>query len=209
MEQHPKNWDAEFAARLNQKPKYDCWLDKHAGILQQSKAVPVVDLGCGLGGDSMYLSERGYKVFACDISEVAVAYVKKHMPDVKTFHFDMLQGLPFDDSSIRVVVADLSLHYFLWDDTQAVFREMRRILTDGGCLLCRVNSTNDKLYGAGQGIMIEENYYAVNGDLKRFFDRPAIYSLFNGWTIDYICECQMDRYQFPKILWEIAAVKPS
>jgi SAM-dependent methyltransferase len=205
MDFHPKNWNDDHKKRIGQNPKYDLWLDKHDELLRQSTDIPVVDLGCGLGNNSLYLIERGYKVLACDISEVAVSYVKKHVPGVSTLTFDMLHGLPFDDSSVNVMIADLSLHYFSWNDTISVVREIRRVLTGGGTLLCRVNSTNDKFYGAGQGIVIEENYYSVNGDLKRFFDREAIDNLFCGWNIIYATECKMDRYRHPKILWEIAA----
>lgn len=206
---HPKDWNDDHKTRTYEMPKYDLWLDKYTDLLEKSANTPVVDLGCGLGNDSRYLSERGYKVIACDISEVAVEHVRKHFPSVNALTFDMLHGLPFEDSSIKVMIADLSIHYFSWSDTLTVIGEIRRVLADGGCLLCRVNSTNDRHYGAGQGILVEENYYCVNGDLKRFFDRKTIDSLFQDWRMTYVCECEMDRYQYTKILWELAVMKVS
>ena len=121
--------------------------------------------------------------------------------------FDMLQGLPFENESIRIIIADLSLHYFAWSDTEMILQDTKRVLMPGGYLLCRMNSTNDTNYGAGQGIKIEDNYFEVNGNCKRFFDKNQIEKLFDKWDIRYVNEYQMDRYKLPKVLWELAARK--
>lgn len=119
----------------------------------------------------------------------------------------MRAGLPFENKSFSVVIADLCLHYFRWEDTVKIVGEISSVLKDDGFLLCRVNSTKDVHYGAGQGDLIENNYYAVHGKTKRFFDSKQIESIFNTWKTQYICECQMLRYEHPKILWEIALQK--
>lgn len=73
-----------------------------------------------------------------------------------------------------------------------------------GVLLCRVNSTNDTNYGAGQGLKIEENFYNIDGKLKRFFNEVQLRELFKGWDIQYINETEIDRYSSKKVLWEIS-----
>lgn len=202
-----KDWNEEYKNRPFQMPKYDFWLDKHNEILEYSKDTPIVDLGCGLGNDSLYLSERGYQVFSCDISEIALDRVKEFIPNTRTIVVDMLKTLPFDDSSVKVMISDLSLHYFRWTDTLSIVHEISRVLTADGYLLCRLNSTKDVNHGAGQGIRIEEDYYAVDGNMKRFFNEEQIKELFCEWKIQYIKECQMDRYRYPKILWEVVLKK--
>lgn len=197
-------WNNEFDKNVSQKPKYDLWLDKYADILEQSKEMPIIDLGCGLGGDSLYLAERGYKVISCDISDVALKRVKANIPVYQTMAVNMLQGLPFDESTAKIIIADLCLHYFYWKDTVRIVDEIKRILIPGGYLLCRVNSTKDTNYGAGQGNIIEENYFATKENRKRFFNGEQIEKLFTGWNFEYISEYQMDRYKYSKILWEIA-----
>jgi SAM-dependent methyltransferase len=199
----------DFLKKQNDKPVYDLWLDKHAGMLEASRDRPILDLGCGLGNDSLCLTERGFQVVSCDISESAVAAVKKHVPDARCMAFDMLEGLPFEDDSFSVVIADLCLHYFSWDDTARTVRDIRRVLINGGVLLCRVNSMNDINYGAGQGEVLEENFYNVNGQTKRFFDHKQLGALFSGWEKLYLREDRLDRFGLPKMLWEIAVRKNS
>ena len=121
--------------------------------------------------------------------------------------FDMLNGLPFDDGSFRVVIADLCLHYFSWDDTVRIVRDIRRVLKSGGVLLCRVNSTKDVHHGAGRGERIEDNYYYVNGDKKRFFDLSQLEALFESWEKLRLREYRLDRFEKPKMLWEAAVRK--
>jgi len=52
------------------------------------------------------------------------------------------------------------------------------------------------------------NYYAVDGQPKRFFDRAAIDALFaEGWNLRDVEERTVMRYTYPKVLWEIVATK--
>jgi SAM-dependent methyltransferase len=200
-------WNSEFSKYEARKPKYDLWLDKYSDILEQSKDTAIIDLECGLGSDSLYLSERGYKVISCDISEVALERVRENVPGAETLVVDMLEGLPFLNSSAKIIIVDLSLHYYFWKDTLRIADEIHRVLISEGHLLCRVNSTKDTYYGAGQGDLVEKNYFSVEGNRKRFFDMEQIEALFDGWEYRYISEYQMDRYKYPKILWEIAVKK--
>lgn len=202
-----KNENEAYKTHAAQAPLYDLWLDKHRSILEKSKDTPILDLGCGSGHDSLYLTERGYQVISCDKSEAAISKVRQAIPAGVAIIVDMLDGLPFEDKSFDIVIADLSLHYFKWEDTVRIVRDISRVLSNDGYLLCRLNSINDVNYGAGQGVPIEDHYYAVNGKTKRFFDLKQIESLFKTWEIGYIRECRMDRYEFPKMLWELAAQK--
>jgi SAM-dependent methyltransferase len=198
-------WNRVFAGLDNNKPVYDDWLDKHAARLEASRNVPVIDLGCGIGCDTLYLSERGFRVLACDLSEEALDRVRQYVPEAVTMQVNLLGPLPFESDSAMTVIADLSLHYFSWSDTEAVLAELQRVLRPDGILLCRLNSVNDAEYGAGQGIEIEPHYYEHEGRRKRFFDEQQIDLLFQKWDTVYKQETVMNRYRLPKRLWEIAA----
>ena len=198
-------WNNEHLKYPAKRPAYDLWLDRYKNTLEKSMETPIVDLGCGCGNNSLYLVERGYKVISCDISEVAVKRVETYVPEAVTMVINMLDGLPLESDSANVVITDLSLHYFSWNDTLMILQDIKRVLKPGGHLFCRVNSTKDVNYGAGQGIEAEENYYEVNGNYKRFFDRKSLEKLFNRWNISYISEYEMCRYKLPKVVWEVAA----
>ncbi|TCL62081.1 methyltransferase family protein [Hydrogenispora ethanolica] len=202
--ERPNDWDRIFADQGAAKPQYDTWLDAYRDYLDESKAIPVIDLGCGSGNDTLYLAERGYPVISCDYSSEALRRLQFFIPKPDTRHFNMLDGLPFADDAAQVLIADLSLHYFSWLETGRVVREIGRVLKRGGYLLCRVNSVRDRNHGAGQGERIEEHFYQVHGTRKRFFDQRDLLRLFDGWEVLALKEYEMHRYQAPKLLWEIA-----
>lgn len=199
------HWNEIFKSYERIEPKYDLWLDKYEDILIKSKDIPIIDLGCGSGNDSLYLSERGYEVISCDFSEEALKRLSYFIDNPVIRLFDLRDGLPFENNSARVVISDLSLHYFYWEETEKILKEIDRVLTDDGILLCRVNSIKDINYGAGKGIELEKNYYDIEGNLKRFFDKEQIEKLFLKWKIHYISEYEMARYGREKIVWEVAA----
>lgn len=71
----------------------DKWNEKHSErLIQKKETAPnprleslsdylsmgtALDLACGLGGNSMFLAQRGYQVQAIDISDVAIDYVRE------------------------------------------------------------------------------------------------------------------------------------
>ena len=66
MDGNKDYWNNIYESKKDKKPIYDLWIDKYKDILDKSKEQPIIDLGCGVGGDSFYLMESGYKVIACD-----------------------------------------------------------------------------------------------------------------------------------------------
>jgi len=204
MNEQNKYWNKRYRSEGNEKPAYDLWLDKYEVILSESKAPPIIDLGCGFGNDTLYLNERGYQVISCDYSSEALQRLDFFIDKPSTRLFDMKEGLPFGNQSAKIVIADLSLHYFCWFDTLEIIAEIRRVLEIDGYLLARVNSVNDTNYGANQGIVTEENYYNVAGNLKRFFNITQFEDLFQTWEVKYMFEYEMGRYENTKVLWEVA-----
>lgn len=198
-------WNEIFLNCGENKPVYDDWLIKHNTILEESKSIPVIDLGCGSGCDTLFLYEKGYKVVSCDFCNAALERVKKFVPEYSVKLFNMLDGLPFEVDSAVVLIADLSIHYFSKKDTFYILREIRRVLKPDGYFICRVNSVNDINYGAGKGIVIEKNYFDNKGKKKRFFDQEDINIFFDGWKLEYLKESEMNRYGDTKIVWEIVA----
>jgi len=126
MDGNKQYWNNIYESKKEKKPIYDLWLDKYKYILDKSKEKSIIDLGCGSGVDSLYLMERGYKVIACDYSEEASSIVNKDLPIVEAMKIDISKTLPFEDESIEVIIADLSLHYFNDDTTKIIVKEIKR-----------------------------------------------------------------------------------
>jgi len=169
----------------------------------------ILDLGCGIGCDSIYLSQKGFSITACDFSQVALDKLKISDSKIKTLLIDISKPLPFDKNSFDVIIADLSLHYFDNKTTMFIMKNIKRILTSNGVLIARVNSLLDSNHGAGQGVQIEKNYFVVKGYNKRFFNKEEIDKYFSIIGDFSARETNMLRNGKSKIIWEIVAKKNS
>ena len=151
-----KMWDNR-SKRRSSVPVYDLWLDEYKNILQENKDNEILDLGCGIGADTLYLLERGYNVLSCDFSVEALKSIENNIPNSKTLYLDMMKKFPIADKKYSLIIADLSLHYFNNETTIHIMKEIKIIFKDGGVLLARVASVNDFNFGAGQGEKQDNN----------------------------------------------------
>ena len=129
------------------------------------KSGKLVDLGSGLGQDSLYFSTKGFDVISTDI----VLDTKFSMPsNIQRQVLDIGQPFNLGDSTFDVVYAHLSLHYFDKKTTEKVFSEIYRILKPGGTFAFLANSIDDPEYNTGT--KIEEYYFDTEGTKKRYFN---------------------------------------
>lgn len=207
MKSSKEFWNNIYKSKITKKPTYDSWLDNYKDILMKSKEQQIIDLGCGAGGNTLYLAERGYKVVACDYSEEALKIVNKFLPEVKITQMDISKTLPFEDESIEVIIADLSLHYFNDETTKNIVREIKRVLKSKGHLIGRFNSINDLNYGAGSGKEIEKNFYLTEEGYKRFFCEENIRFYFKEFVIEVCGEKSVLKYGNEKRAFEFVIRK--
>jgi SAM-dependent methyltransferase len=187
----------------------DPWLDRWLPLaLHHAGDKPVLEIGCGHGDDTIVLARAGLNVVAFDLSRTEVAIAKRRVPSASIECRDIRSPFPVAAQSVSLVVASLSLHYFPWAETVTIVQRIHEVLSPGGLLLCRLNSTEDRHFGAAGHPEIEPNFYLVNGEQKRFFDAASIASLFvNGWTRLSQEHFTTRKYVMSKALWEIVLAK--
>ena len=203
-----EKWD-EIFSRLGDEPGgEDAWLERWRRFLEADREAPILDLGCGAGYDARSLTRWNFRVVAADFSEKALESTRRLAPNAETENVDLTRGLPFAASSFGAIIASLSLHYFSWQKTEEILEDVRRCLVPDGYLLARLNSTNDAHYTAAQKVKLGPNYYLVEGNPKRLFDRQSVDALFaRGWHPVSITERATNPYGSEKTLWEIVARK--
>ena len=183
----------------------DPWLDRWTPLItERSGRALVLEVGCGHGDDTVALTRAGLPVIAFDLSRASVAAARLRAPSARIECRDIRDPFPEAASGLGVVVASLSLHYFPWTETQSIVERIRQVLRPGGVLLCRLNSTQDSNFGAGAGTLIEDNYYLVDGQPKRFFDEESVSRLFQaGWQRISLEHMTTRKYLRRKALWEV------
>lgn len=203
-------WNGWSCARRG-IPIYDAWLDDYKDDLDKHSGSIILDLGCGIGADTAYLIERGYKVLSADYSREALSSIHEHIPGSEVMCVDMNQPLPFSNNSFSVVVADISLHYFDLATTISIMEEIKRILKPRGILLARVSSMNDVYYGAGSGMEIEERFYDHGSYAQRYFNEEDIkrfFGLIGKYTFKETAMTRKEAYySHPKMLYQIKVEK--
>lgn len=203
-------WDSRYNSRGGRSVSADCdpWLERWRSILESARQENVLELGCGSGRDSRYLTESGFRLIAGDYSPAALETCRQQAPLADVRVLDIRQPLPFGDNQFPVIVASLCLHYFPCFQTVAIMAEIRRCLAPGGFLLARVNSTGDIHHGAAGHPEVEPGLYRVDGELKRFFDQEAVERLVDAtWKIHSLEELTINRYDSPKVVWEVILEK--
>ncbi len=93
-----KMWD-NWSKKRYSIPIYDLWLDEYKDILDKNKDNEILDLGCGIGADTLYLIERGYNVLSYDFSKEALKSVEDNILNSKTMYLNMLEKFPIDNDT--------------------------------------------------------------------------------------------------------------
>jgi SAM-dependent methyltransferase len=100
----------------------------------------VLDFGCGAGGLVKAAVDQGFDVYGCDLYDVQYsqdwhgrAIAPGLRDDGRLRKIESPYRLPFDDSSIDVVVSDQVFEHVL-NYPQAI-AELRRVTRPGGCFL--------------------------------------------------------------------------
>ena len=111
---------------------YDELLVKHAGDLKPGRAL---DLGCGSGGNAIWLAQSGWQVTAVDFSDVAIEKGKAQAADKQV-------GVEFVVSDVTTYRLDglydliISFYIHLWPDQRAqMLSKVVQALTPGGKFL--------------------------------------------------------------------------
>lgn len=110
-----------------------------------------LDVGCGEGADSIWLSRRGWHVTAVDISRVALQKAEQHAEEVELpgsiawEHHDLLEWAP---PAAAFDLVNAQFMHLPSQDRVPVFARLAAAVAPGGTLLVVGHSSQDILAGA-------------------------------------------------------------
>ncbi len=157
--------------------------------LKERDVRTVLDLGCGSGWLSVYLSRQGFAVTGLDISEQAVRlaelWSQKENLSIRLEVGDIAE-MNFANASFDAIVANSIFEHLTYDLAKAAITRLQAILVPGGYFI----GCFDKV-GGGPGEYFEladgTHVYtdkARQGMMLRYFSDDELKVLFVGWKIE-------------------------
>jgi ubiquinone/menaquinone biosynthesis C-methylase UbiE len=117
-------YDDVYYADANKPLQGTAHLRKLAKIVKISSDEAVLDIACGLGEWLHVCLSNGARVAGVDLSERAIEYCERHMPD-GDFHAVPAEHLPFDDAQFDLLSCLGSLEHFV--EPVVALKEMARV----------------------------------------------------------------------------------
>ncbi len=161
--------------------------------LKANKAETVLDLGCGTGWLSVYLSREGFSLTGVDISNHAIKLAREWADkEDLVIRFDVcdLADLNYPDSSFDAVVGNSIFEHFPLMVTQTMVNRIRRILVPGGTFI----GCFDKVGGGpGQYFELPDKTHVYTdkerkGMLLRYYTNEELKEIFKPWRIETLAE---------------------
>ena len=158
---------------------------KSLKLFQENNINNIVELGAGLGRDSIFFSQNNISVTSLDYSPSGINIINKKIHEKKiknlsTKLFDIRQKLPFEDNSIDGCFSHMLYCMALSNqDLINLNNEICRILKPEGLNIYTVRNMHDGDYK--NGMHIGENMYENDGFIIHFFNKKKVNQLTEGF----------------------------
>ena len=213
LDQQSQYWEDNFSSKPEMFGLEPSIAAKTSIKLFKEKNIKnIVELGSGLGRDTIFFAQNSFKINALDYSPSAVKIIndkatkKKLVNFVSTKVFDVREKLPFNSNSIDGCFSHMLYCMALSTlELENLNKEIHRILKPGGINIYTARHTEDGDYK--NGIHIGENLYENDGFIVHFFSKEKIKKLSSGYNILGIEK--FEEGSFPRKLFIVTLEKKS
>ena len=161
---------------------------KATKFFKENNIKNIVELGAGLGRDTIYFAQNSIKVQALDYSKTAIESItdkaeKLNLAEfIKSKFFDVRKKLPFEDNSIEGCFSHMLYCMALSNsDLENLNNEIYRILKSGGINIYTARHTDDGDYK--NGIHRGEDLYENDGFIVHFFSKEKVNQLSKDFEV--------------------------
>ena len=211
LDQQSQHWEKQFSSKPEMFGVEPSIAAKKTLVLFKEKNIKkIIELGAGLGRDTIFFAQNLIHVKALDYSSSAIKIIDEKVKKsnlsnfVSTENFDIRKKLPFEDNSIEACFSHMLYCMALTNlDLKNLNNEIFRILKPGGINIYTVRHTNDGDYK--NGIHIGEDLYENDGFIVHFFSRDKINQLVKGFGILSVEE--FEEGSFPRKLFRVILEK--
>ena len=187
LDQQSQHWEKSFSNKpemFGLEPSISA--KKALNFFKEKKINNIVELGAGLGRDSIFFAKNNIKIQALDYSSSGIKIINHKIKKdnlsnyISTKLFDVREKLPFKDNSVDACYSHMLYCMALkTKDLEKLNNEIHRILKPNGLNIYTVRHTNDGDYKNGKHI--GEDLYENDGFIVHYFSEEKVNSLLNGF----------------------------
>ena len=187
LNQQSQHWEKNFSSKpemFGLEPSLPA--KKSFELFKENKISKIIELGAGLGRDTIFFAKNSIHVTAVDYSSSGLKVIndkaqKQSLSNlISTKLFDVRKKLPFEDNSIEACFSHMLYCMALTtEELKYLNNEICRVLKPNGINIYTVRHTKDGDYK--NGIHRGEDLYENDGFIVHFFSKDKINSLLEGY----------------------------
>ena len=205
LNQQSQHWESNFSSKpemFGLDPSIPA--KKSLKLFQNQNISKIIELGAGLGRDTIYFAKNSIHVVALDYSQSGIEAINQKAKKnslsnfITTNFFDVRKKLPFEDNSVEACYSHMLYCMALTtSELENLNNEIYRVLKPNGINIYTARHTKDGDYK--NGIHRGEDLYEKDGFIVHFFSEKKVKSLLKGFkniSIDLFEEGSFPRKLF-------------
>jgi len=211
LDQQSQHWEDNFSRKpemFGLEPSLSA--KKALKLFKKKNLKNVLELGAGLGRDSIYFAINSIKLKALDYSSSAIEIINQKIDRndlsklISTKLFDVRKKLPFKDNSFEACYSHM-LYCMAMTSKELKYLndEIYRILKPNGINIYTVRHVEDGDFK--KGIHRGENLYENDGFIVHFFSKETVNYLLKGF--ENLLIDKFEEGNFPRKLYFIVNKK--
>ena len=187
LDQQSQHWEKSFSNKPEMfgiEPSLSA--KKALKLFQKKKIDKIIEIGAGLGRDTIFFAKNSIHITALDYSGSGIKVINQKAKQdnlsnyISTKIFDVREKLPFEDNSIQACYSHMLYCMALTTrDLEKLNNEILRILKPGGSNIYTVRHTSDGDFQ--KGIHRGEDLYENDGFIVHYFSKKKVNSLISGF----------------------------
>jgi SAM-dependent methyltransferase len=183
--------DSNYHEVTKNKPPTKLLLEAVEYVKEKGDAL---DLGAGAFSDSKFLIEKGFNVFAVDISKESEILAQEIKNKSFSFKRSSIESFFFEEDKYLIINAAFSLPFIDSDDFTETFSSIKKSLKQDGVLCCQLFGVHDEWNQPGKAMTfhtrqeVDDLLSGMNVIklIERDFEGPTAMGVQKHWHIFYI-----------------------
>jgi SAM-dependent methyltransferase len=163
-------WDTAWTrvTKIHKDPPKLPYIHEVARKFKKFQLKKVLDLACGSGWLSVFLSKYNFDVTGMDISEAAITLANQWKKEDNIQNIDFVCGdifeMPFPEKTFDAIVLNSSLEHFRYDQAKIVFEKISKTLVDKGFFFGCFDQVGS---GKGEYFELEDSTHVYTDDMRK------------------------------------------